>query len=216
MTRTRVLVLLAGVALLLTGCGGAHTGTAASAAPVVPRRRGHARGPDLAGVQLPNFVMPLLHGSVSRPQAQAHPGAAVTTSDANVVCNLGDHASAPAVSASTQTAVYTAYGFTSQTAQRKHILDWLVPYNLGGADVQADISQAQRDRHRFLREGPDRPDPAAAGLAGAGLAALGRLDHVGQQHRPGHRPDAAGHRGQPAGHLGHARRHSPVSPPRCG
>jgi hypothetical protein len=140
MTRPRAArlkaALVGALALLLSGCGGAHTGAAASPAPVIPGEA--TQGPDLAGVQLPNFVMPLLHGSVSRPSPKLTPGA-VTTTDANVVCNLGAHASAPAVSGSTQTAVYTAYGFTSQTAQRKHILDWLVPYNLGGADVQANI-----------------------------------------------------------------------------
>jgi hypothetical protein len=129
-------LLIGGLALLLSGCGGAHSGAAASPAPVIPGET--TQGPDLAGVALPNFVMPLLHGSVSRPNPKLTPGA-VTTADANVVCNLGEHATGPAVSASTQTAVYAAYGFTSQTAQRKHILDWLVPYNLGGANVQANI-----------------------------------------------------------------------------
>ena len=38
------------------------------------------------------------------------------------------------------------------------------------------------------------------------------LDHVGQQHGPGHRAHAARHRRQVAGHLGDARRHVTQQP----
>jgi hypothetical protein len=96
------------------------------------------QAPDLSGVQLPNFVMPLIHGGVSLPKPSLTPGA-VTTTDATSVCNMQAHTVVPAISASVQTAVYDAYGYTSQNAQRKTILDWLVPYNLGGADVQSNI-----------------------------------------------------------------------------
>jgi len=96
------------------------------------------QGPDLSAVQLPNFVMPLIHGGVSLPNPKLTPGR-VTTTDASNVCNMQPHPVVPAISAAVQTAVYDAYGETSQNAQHKAILDWLVPYNLGGADVQANI-----------------------------------------------------------------------------
>jgi len=125
------------LALVATGCGSAHPGAAAPAQPpVVPGET--TEGPDLSGVQLPNFVMPLIHGSVSLPNPKFTPGG-VTTTNADNVCNMKPHSVVPAISATVQTAVYDAYGDTSQNAQRKAILDWLVPYNLGGADAQANI-----------------------------------------------------------------------------
>jgi hypothetical protein len=132
---------LAGLALVLavaaSGCGGAPSDAAAGVqAPVVPGET--TQGPDLSGVQLPNFVMPLIHGAVSLPNSELTPGA-ITTTDANLVCNMSPHTVVPVISPAVQTAVYDEYGDTSPNSQRKAILDWLVPYNLGGADVQANI-----------------------------------------------------------------------------
>ena len=75
---------LAGLALVLavaaSGCGGAPSDAAAGVqAPVVPGET--TQGPDLSGVQLPNFVMPLIHGAVSLPNSELTPGA-ITTTDA--------------------------------------------------------------------------------------------------------------------------------------
>jgi hypothetical protein len=125
------------LALVASGCGSANPGAAGQAQPpVVPGQT--TTGPDLSGVQLPDFVMPLIHGGVSMPNAKLTPGA-VTTTDANSVCNMAPHTVVPAISTAVQTAVYDEYGDTAQNAQRKAILDWLIPYNLGGADVQANI-----------------------------------------------------------------------------
>jgi hypothetical protein len=82
--------------------------------------------------------MPLIHGGVSLPNPRLTPGA-VTSADANSVCNMPPHSTVPVISAAVQTAVYKAYGDTSQSAQRKTILDWLVPYRLGGSNVRANI-----------------------------------------------------------------------------
>jgi hypothetical protein len=135
--RGRKLAGLALVLALVAGCGSADPGAAGQAQPpVVPGET--TQGPDLSEVQLPNFVMPLIHGGVSLPNPKLTPGA-VTATHANNVCNMQSRSVVPAISAAVQTAVYDEYGDTSQNSQHKVILDWLVPYNLGGADVQANI-----------------------------------------------------------------------------
>jgi hypothetical protein len=119
------------------GCASAVASPAAGPQPpAVPGES--AQGPDLNGVQLPNFVMPLIHGGVSMPDPRLTPGA-VTTTDATIVCNMAPHTVVPELSPAAQNEVYDEYGDTSQNSQRKAILDWLVPYNLGGADVPANI-----------------------------------------------------------------------------
>jgi hypothetical protein len=131
------LALVLVVVLVASGCGGGNQSAAGQAQPpVVPGET--TAGPDLSGVQLPNFVMPLIHGGVSLPNPKLTPGG-VTTTNANSVCNMQPHSVVPAIATAVQTAVYDAYRDTSQNAQRKAILDWLVPYNLGGANVQANI-----------------------------------------------------------------------------
>jgi hypothetical protein len=134
---TAALILAIAIsALLISGCGGARPGAATAQAPVVPGEV--TRGPDLSGVQLPDFVMPLIHGGISLPNPKLTVGA-VTTASANDVCDAQPHAAAPPVAAAVETAVYDEYGDASPSAQHKHILNWLVPYNLGGADVKANI-----------------------------------------------------------------------------
>jgi hypothetical protein len=131
--------LLAGVACLalaLTACGGAGHSTPAVTPPAVPGEA--TQGPDLSGVQLPNIVMPAVKGRVSLPRFALTPGV-VTNTDANTVCNMSAHAKAPVMPFSTQTAVLTAYGYTTAATQHKYILDYLVPYDLGGAATQANI-----------------------------------------------------------------------------
>jgi len=134
---TAALVLAIAIStLLISGCGGARPGAATAQVPVVPGAV--TRGPDLSGVQLPDFVMPLIHGGISLPNPKLTVGA-VTTASANDVCDLQPHKAAPPVATAVQTAVYDEYGDTSPSAQHKHTLNWLVPYNLGGADVKANI-----------------------------------------------------------------------------
>jgi hypothetical protein len=43
--------------------------------------------------------------------------------------------------------------------------------------------------------------PGEGSAARGALGALGALDHVGEQHGPGHRSDPARHRGEEAGHV---------------
>jgi hypothetical protein len=136
------------LAALVGGCGARHDAAPAQP-PVVPGET--TQGPDLSGVQLPNFVMPLIKGGVSLPDAKLTPGA-VTTTNANNVCNMQPHETVPAISPALQTAVYDEYHDTSQAAQHKYILDWLVPYNLGGADVQGNIWAADVEGTGFYEK----------------------------------------------------------------
>ena len=132
-------LLVSALALGIGGCGGTGAGNrAAPQPPIVPGEV--TTGPDLTGVQLPDFVMPIIKGPVSRPKAALTPGA-VTTTDADVVCALSDRASPPPLSAATQIAVYTTYGFsgTKPPSLLRNALDYLVPYELGGASVVANI-----------------------------------------------------------------------------
>jgi hypothetical protein len=124
------------LAVLISGCSGAKTGAATAQPPAIPGQT--TAGPDLSGVTLPDFVMPIIHGGISLPNRTLTPGA-VTTTDANVVCEVEPHTTVPSLPASLQTAVFTAYDDTSPKALHKHTLDWLVPYDLGGAGVKANI-----------------------------------------------------------------------------
>ncbi len=123
---------------LLAGCGGG-SGPASTAAAPVPVAPGQTTArPNLAGVQLPDFQMPLIKGGVSRPKARLTPGV-VTTTDTNAVCELPTHGGGNAMSFSTQAAIFAEYGYTAPAQQHKYLLDYLVPVDLGGAAVNANI-----------------------------------------------------------------------------
>lgn len=121
---------------LITGCSGSGSpNSAAALAPIVPGQTTIA--PDLTGVELPNFQMPLIGGGVSLPNSTLTPGD-VTTTDANVACSLPEHGGNGIPSAE-QTTVFDEYGYTTTSQQRKYIVDYLVPLDLGGAAVEANI-----------------------------------------------------------------------------
>jgi hypothetical protein len=141
--RRRCLRGLTGLAAALTitglvaGCGASWSpNSAAALSPVVPGQT--ATGPDLTGVQLPDFQMPLIGGGVSTPNPALTPGA-VTTTDANAVCNLPDHGGNHSVPSAEQTTVDDEYGYTTTSQQGRYILDYLVPWDLGGAADEANI-----------------------------------------------------------------------------
>jgi hypothetical protein len=125
--------------LIVSACGSGHSSPAARP-PAVPGETTQA--PDLSGVRLPNFVMPAVNGQVSRPKATLTPGA-VTTTDTDEVCEISPHTSAPPIPAETQAAVLAAYGYPdtgpATTTQHQYVLDYLVPYDLGGATTQANL-----------------------------------------------------------------------------
>jgi hypothetical protein len=132
----RILVLVLVLVFLISGCGRGQPDAAAAQPPVVPGET--TQGPDLSGVQVPNFVMPLIHGSVSVPNPKLTPGA-VTTTDANAICTTAPHSAGPQVATAMQAIVYHEYGYTSAPAQHKHVMDLLVPHDLGGALVLANV-----------------------------------------------------------------------------
>lgn len=141
--RRRCLRGLAGLAAALTitglvaGCSGSGNHNALAAyAPAVPGQAD--AGPDLTGVQLPNFQMLLTSGGVSRPNAALTPGD-VTTTDANVTCARPTHGVEQGIPTAQRTAIYHEYDLTAPARQRKYVLDYLVPLALGGARGEANI-----------------------------------------------------------------------------
>ncbi|MDQ2815947.1 MAG: hypothetical protein M3Z75_29925 [Actinomycetota bacterium] len=141
-----VVLLLAGF-LGISGCGGARPAAAAAQPPVVPGEA--TQGPDLSGVRLPDFVMPLIHGGLSLPNPKLTPGA-IRTTDVISVCTREAHA--PMMGGVVGTAVLSAYGYTSASAIHKHILDLLVPYNLGGAAVKSNLWPAATSGTGFYQK----------------------------------------------------------------
>jgi hypothetical protein len=144
------------MALVVTGCGAASSGPAAAVDP--PHAPGETTsGPDLAGVKLPDFAMPLVTGGVSRPRPSLTPGAVAST-DTSAVCALPGHAGSSAISPATQAVVYREYGYQNPQIQAKYDIDYLVPILLGGARTTANMW------------------PAA--LKGTGFFEKVQLDHV--------------------------------------
>ena len=122
---------------LVAGCSGSGNQNAQAAQP--PAVPGQAtEGPDLTGVQLPDFQMPVIHGGVSLPSAALTPGD-VTTTDANVTCARSAHGGELKIPLAEQTAIYDEYDLTVAAKQRKYVLDYLVPLDLGGSSDEANI-----------------------------------------------------------------------------
>ena len=127
----------AAITAAAAGCGGPGGGASGAAqAPVVPGQA--TTGPDLSGVSLPNFVMPLIKGGISRPKAALTPGSVVST-DTNTVCSLRIHGTRQPISFTMSTAVLDAYGYTTPSQQHKYILNYLVPIDLGGSTGASNV-----------------------------------------------------------------------------
>jgi hypothetical protein len=132
--------LLPAVLLLLglVGCGTGHQATPVPQPPVVPDEV--YSGPDLNGIQLPDFQMPVIKGGVQMPKRSLTPGVAAAT-DASTVCTMNPHAKSPQLSAFLVARAYTEYGNAAPTngIDVSRPLNWLVPYDLGGEPVLANI-----------------------------------------------------------------------------
>lgn len=126
----------AGVLAVAACAAPAHHVRSAVRPPVVPGEV-HS-GPDLAGVQLPNFIMPVIGGGVSVPRRALTPGD-VTTTSTNTVCNLPPAASSDPIPISIENQVFDAYGYTNEAVHNRYILNRLVPLSLGGATTVANI-----------------------------------------------------------------------------
>jgi hypothetical protein len=142
MTMTRAgalrwLAVAAGCALTVAGCSApARHVRSAPSPPAVPGAV--SSGPDLAGVQLPNFIMPVISGGVSLPRRSLTPGA-VTTTNTTTVCNLPPAANVHPIPISVENEVFDAYGYTNPAVHNRYILDRLVPLSLGGSTTAANI-----------------------------------------------------------------------------
>jgi hypothetical protein len=121
----------------VAGCGAAASGAAGTALPPVAPGQ-ETTAPALAGVQLPDFVMPLINGPISRPNHAITPGDVVTT-DTTAVCAMQVHGVRESIPSSIKAAVYAEYGYADPWGQHKYILNFLVPWDLGGALDEANI-----------------------------------------------------------------------------
>jgi hypothetical protein len=127
--RAAALALAACAAAVVTGCS-SHA--APAAAPRPPKVPGQASGPDLTGVTLPNFTMPLVTGGLSMPNPKLTPGA-VSTTNTTQVCVLPDHQPSTVIPPATQLQILTEYRITNPAVQTKYDIDYLVPIGLGGS-----------------------------------------------------------------------------------
>jgi hypothetical protein len=144
-----------GLTVLIAGCGAtARRPATAPSPPVVP---GTAGAPDLAGVVLPDFTMPLITGGVSRPRHTLTPGAVASRQTARL-CALPAHPPGSSIPAAKQAAVFREYGYARARVQSRYRIDYLVPPLLGGARTMANMW------------------PAA--LKGTGYFQKAQLDHV--------------------------------------
>ncbi len=140
LARLAVSLALAGtLAAAVAGCGGTAAATAGPVQPPVAAGQQTA-APDLAGVQLPDFVMPLISikGGISLPDPKLTPGA-VVTADTKAVCSMRTHGVSRPIPSSIQTAVDDEYGYTTPVQQHRYILNYLVPWYLGGALDLANV-----------------------------------------------------------------------------
>ncbi len=136
--------------LALAACG--SPARSARPMPQPPKVPGQiTSAPDLTGVQLPNFIMPLISGGVSIPRHNLTPGA-VTTTDTGTVCNLAPAATSVPIPVALQSEVDSAYGLTDQSAQNKYILTYLVPISLGGAVTQQNVWPASVQGTGFFQK----------------------------------------------------------------
>src|SRR5262249_21336285 len=136
MKKFLVPVVALGCALIVTSCGSSlHHVAASPKPPVVPGQV--TAGPDLTGVQLPNFVMPFISGGVSVPKKELTPGE-VTTTNTTEVCNRTPAQNAQTVPIGLESEVFSEYRIGS-TQQSRYLLDLLVPISLGGAMTLSNI-----------------------------------------------------------------------------
>jgi hypothetical protein len=132
-----ILSLSVCAAMLAAGCtvSGSHA-AAVARPPVVPGL--DSSGPGLTGAQLPAAVVPNVSGPVSRPDLRLTPGA-IATSDTAAVCLQSRRLRSPEIPPASQAAVYLEYGDTTTARQHGYRIDYLVPLDLGGAPVTANL-----------------------------------------------------------------------------
>jgi hypothetical protein len=149
MKMIRIAALALGCALVVAACGSPrHHAAASSKPPVVPGQV--TAGPDLSGVQLPNFVMPLISGGVSVPKKALTPGA-VTTTNTTEVCNRTPAENSESVPVGLEDEVFSEYRI-GPSQQSRYLLDLLVPISLGGAMTLSNIWPATIEGTGFVQK----------------------------------------------------------------
>jgi hypothetical protein len=122
--------------LLVTGCASGNGDASApyfAASPPVAPADVVAMGLPATGTQ----ATELIKGGISRPDPKLTPGA-VAISDVTQVCKLPRHTHRK-IPVDVQRAVFQEYGYAYPGATNTYILDWLVPLELGGAPVKANL-----------------------------------------------------------------------------
>lgn len=109
-----------------------------------PAKTGSTIDATSAGQDTSNLIdVRFLHGVVDRPDAKLTPGVVATT-DLTAVCRLGKKVKGafllqnPQISAADSAAIYAEYAIPTAKIPR-YGLDFLVPLQLGGANVRANI-----------------------------------------------------------------------------
>jgi hypothetical protein len=147
--KIRFITLAASCLLVISACSSTHRNEGASPAPpAVPGQV--SAGPDLAGVQLPNFIMPLISGGVSVPKKALTPGD-VTTTNTTQVCNRTPAQNAQTIPVGLESGVFSEYRI-GPTQQSRYLLDLLVPVSLGGAMTLSNIWPATVEGTGFVQK----------------------------------------------------------------
>ena len=122
--------------LLVTGCASGNGDASApyfAASPPVAPADVVAMGLPATGTQ----ATELIKGGISRPDPKLTPGV-VAISDVTQACKLPRHTHRK-IPVDVQRAVFQEYGYAYPGATNTYILDWLVPLELGGAPVKANL-----------------------------------------------------------------------------
>jgi hypothetical protein len=130
--RARSALLLAVLGLLATSCA---AGNPDPSAPYFPKSRPVAPTPAPVdpALSVPPAPLVVAGGSVSRPDPQITPGV-VAVHDVNAVCQLPKH---PAHAPLWDPVIIGQYHIPANQAG-KYALDYLIPLQLGGAQVRAN------------------------------------------------------------------------------
>lgn len=134
MTRHPLLLLVAALAVVITACASSSD----PSAPYFPSNHINANAPPVVDGTATGAVSSsvVVRGAIARPNPALTPGV-VAVNDLLAVCKQPRHIHIP-VSALDQLAVFNAYKIGPDLA-RKYGLDYLVPLQLGGSPVQANI-----------------------------------------------------------------------------
>jgi hypothetical protein len=138
-----VIVMLAAVSLLFMGCSDDPSAQYFPTRAPAPNQSPSVDSSTTTDLSAGLLASRLLHGAVARPNLKLTPGA-VGVTDLSAVCHAGKRISNqfmplnPMISPVNRQAVFAEYGIAAANI-RHYGLDFLVPLQLGGANVRANI-----------------------------------------------------------------------------